>query len=178
VPPPVPDSVSNFAAAEFRAAPDPKAQVEELIRLEEVVENGTASLNQRATTLGALAVAALGAFGVFAGKISELDESHQAKVLVAIGIAVASVALFIAAALALWSARPSRNWVQRFAKVNRPVVRGDLSDRGERVTLAVKGQLLRNRSKAGLMTWAYGAITVALVAVTFAVVVVAVNAPG
>jgi formate hydrogenlyase subunit 3/multisubunit Na+/H+ antiporter MnhD subunit len=178
VSPPVPDCVSTFAAAKFETADDPKAQLEELIRLEEVVEKGSASLNQRATTLGALAVAALGAFGIFAGKIGELEESHQAKVLVAIALAVASIALFLAAAMALWAARPSRDWVQRFGKAHRPVVRGDLSDRGERVAVAVKGQLLRNKAKAGRMSWAYGAIALALVAVTFAVVVVAVNAPG
>ncbi len=147
-------------------------QLNEMRRLAAVLEAGSSSLNQRATTLAGLAVAGLGTFGLFAGKLNEVHGA-DARQIVAIALAVASFSLAIGAGFALFAVFPGGRWAVVFSAEAKPLIEGDLTKRGEATAAMVKMQLARNSEKAVWMKRAYGATAVALIAVFVAVVSVA-----
>jgi uncharacterized protein involved in cysteine biosynthesis len=138
---------------------------------------GSGSLNQRATTLAALAVAALGAFGIFSAQIGEIDPSGL-SIAAAVLVGIAGVALLGAAIFALASVLPAGKWTATFADRVETVARGQLDTdlRCRHLLRAVKAQLERNYQKATLMKKAYGLTGVALLAATLAVVAALVGA--
>jgi hypothetical protein len=149
-------------------------EVRELVRLSEILEKGSSSLNQRATTLAALTVAALGAFGVFAGKIHELDGGNT-QGFVAIALIVASSALALSAGVGLWAVVPRNDWKEKFEAESQPIVKGDLNKRIETLRSRVTNQTVRNSWKAGRMKVSYLLTGIALVAAAAAVVAVAIS---
>jgi len=169
---------AEFAAAEGtvgNATDAPEVQIAELRRLAAVLETGSSSLNQRATTLAGLAVAGIGTFGLFAGKLAEIHGA-DAREVVAIALVAASVFLAISAGCALLTVLPGGKWGPSFAEEAQPVIQGDLGQRGQKSAAMVKSQLKRNSEKAIRMRWAYRSTAVALIAVVVAVVAVALQA--
>jgi len=138
---------------------------------------GSGSLNQRATTLGALAAAALGAFGIFSNQIGGLHPSGL-SIAAAILVGTAAFALLAAAGTALASVLPSGKWTATFAARVEMVAEGQLSTdlRSRHLLRAVKMQLERNYQKATLMKKAYWLTGVALVAATLAVITTLIGA--
>ncbi|MFL5872218.1 MAG: hypothetical protein ACJ75T_01910 [Solirubrobacterales bacterium] len=177
--------VSAAVDAEFAAAVGtvgdatdaPDVQIAELRRLAAVLETGSSSLNQRATTLAGLAVAGIGTFGLFAGKLAEIHGA-DARELVAIALVAASVFLAISAGFALLAVLPGGKWGRSFAEEAQPVIQGELGQRGQKSAAMVKSQLKRNSEKAIRMRWAYRSTAVALIAVVVAVVAVALQEAG
>lgn len=138
---------------------------------------GSGSLNQRATTLAALAVAALGAFGIFSAQVGKIDPSGL-SIAVAVLIGISGFALFLAAVFALVSVHPSGRWTATFAARVETVAAGQLETtlRSRHQLRAVKMQLARNYQKAMLMKRAYWLTGLALLAATLAVMTVLVGA--
>jgi hypothetical protein len=176
---------TNLAVAQLRQATSPaklgrrkrKRQLRELRRLATLLDQGSVSLNQRATTLAALAVAALGAFGVFATRFGEIDDEGL-RIAAAALLAVASFSLLAAALLALWSARPAGRWTVHFAVGAEGVVDATATpaEMADHLTKTIQVQLERNKDKAKLMKRASTCSSVALVAATLAVIGVALDA--
>ncbi|MCW2979911.1 MAG: hypothetical protein JWO14_1638 [Solirubrobacterales bacterium] len=154
-------------------APD-ELEVQELIRLSEILEQGSSSLNQRATTLAALTVTALGAFGVFAGKIHELHGGIT-KAFVAVALVDASLALVLSAGIGLLAVAPGSDWREKFEAESRPILAGRLDKRVETLRERVTKQTERNSWKANRMKVSYLLTSVALVAAAAAVVAVAIS---
>lgn len=138
---------------------------------------GSGSLNQRATTLAALAVAALGAFGIFSAQIGQIDPPGL-SIAVAVLIGIAGFALFLAALFAMASALPSGRWTATFAARVETVAEGklDMTLHSRHLPRAVKMQLARNYQKATLMKKAYWLTGIALLAATLAVITALVGA--
>jgi len=145
--------------------------------MDQALGQGSGSLNQRATTLAALAVAALGAFGIFSAQIGEIDPSGL-SIAVAVLIGIAGFALFLAAVFALASVLPSGRWTAIFAARVETVAEGQLDTtlRSRHLLRAVKMQLERNYQKATLMKKAYWLTGIALLAATLAVITALVGA--
>ena len=152
-----------------------RLQLAELKHLAEVLDKGSVSLNQRATTLAALAVAALGAFGVFGSRLGQAHP-HRLAIASAAFLAIATIALAIAAVLALLAAAPGSNseWSTNFATRAARVLEGSMSDTGQLDHFAVEitRQLVRNKKKAVRMRRAYRCSLVAIVSASLAVGVV------
>jgi len=175
---------SNLAVAQLTQAKlgdlkgsERRRQVKELLRLTGLLEQGSVSLNQRATTLAALAVAALGAFGAFATRLSEIHSLGMTIAAAAL-LTAATVALLAAALFALRSARPGGKWSDNFAAWSRTAIEQppDRDALAEHLASTIKMQLRRNRDKAELMKHAYRSSTLAVIAAALAVTVVAVDA--
>lgn len=143
----------------------------------DALAQGSGSLNQRATTLAALAVAALGAFGVFSAQIGKIDPPGL-SIAVAALVGIAGFALFLAAVFALASVLPSGRWTATFAARVETVAEGQLDTtlRSRHLLRAVKMQLARNYQKATLMKKAYWLTGIALLAATLAVLTALVGA--
>jgi hypothetical protein len=154
------------------ATPPPEVQIMELRRLSTVLEAGSSSLNQRATTLAGLAVAGIGTFGLFAGKLAEVDGAHG-RHIVAYALVAATVFLALGAAFALVAVLPGGKWGQSFAEEAKPLIEGKLNQRGEKSAAMVAMQLKRNSGKAVWMKRAYRSTGLALIAIVVAVVAVA-----
>lgn len=131
---------------------------------------GSGSLNQRATTLAALAVAALGAFGIFSAQIGEIDPQGL-SIAAASLVGIAGFALLAASLFALTSVLPSGRWTATFAARVETVAEGrlDTNLRSRHLLKAVKMQLARNYQKATHMKRAYWLTGIALLAATMAV---------
>jgi hypothetical protein len=151
-------------------------QLEELEGMVAVLEQGSASLNQRATTLSSLAAAALGAFGIFASQVGSV-ELGGLKIAAAALLTLAALALLAGAYYALSSVRPAGRWSDNFARRAEVVAKGDMraSLRLEYLVETVQMQLERNNSKAMLMKKSYQWAAFALLAATSAVIVVLVD---
>jgi hypothetical protein len=149
-------------------------EVQELIRLSEILEQGSASLNQRATTLAALTVAALGLFGVFAGKIHGLHGGIT-RGFVAVALIDATLALVLSAFVNLLAIVPRGDWREKFEAESRPILAGRLDKRVQTLRARVTNQAERNRWKADRMKVSYLLTSVALVAVATAVVAVTIS---
>lgn len=154
-----------------------KRQLCELQRLTALLEQGSISLNQRATTLSALAVAALGAFGAFATRLGDIH-SQGLTIATSALLVVASLALLAAALFALYSARPGGKWSENFAIGAKAAIEGvtDGPVQAEHLKTTIQMQLGRNGRKAELMKHAYFWSTIAVIAVALAVTVVGVDA--
>lgn len=154
-----------------------KKQESELEKMIKALGQGSGSLNQRATTLAALAVAALGAFGVFSAQVGKIDPSGL-SIAVAGSIGIAGFALLVAAGFALAAVLPAGKWTATFAARVETVAEGKLDTElhSRHLLQAVKDQLERNYQKATLMKKAYWFTAVALLAATLAVVAALVGA--
>jgi hypothetical protein len=150
-----------------------KRQLEELEKMIEALAQGSGSLNQRATTLAALAAAALGAFGVFSAQMDEITPSGL-SIAAAVLVGVSSIALLAGAGFALKSVRPWGRWTANFAANVESVAKGEmgLELRCLYLLRAVKTQLERNHMKATVMRRAYLLTGVALMSATASVIVV------
>ena len=155
-----------------------RIQLGELKHLAEVLDKGSISLNQRATTLAALAVAALAAFGVFASRLGQAHP-HGLAVASAALVAIAGISLAIAAVLALLAAAPGSNseWSKNFATWATCVIEGSMSkqEQLEHFSREIPRQLRRNKRKAVRMRRAYRCSLGAVVSATLAVGVVVVS---
>jgi hypothetical protein len=172
-------SIERLAAAEPPKSLTPaerQVQLRELRHLAEQLEQGSASLNQRATTLAALGVAALGVFGAFATRLGGLHD-EVLTILTAAALAIGSLALVRAALYALDSVRPGGNWSRNFADRARVSIEAptDGAAQATHLVKAIKTQLERNKYKADTMRCANFYSSVALVAVTVAVLFVGVD---
>jgi hypothetical protein len=173
-------SIERLAEAEppkSLTSAERKDQLRELRHLVEQLEQGSASLNQRATTLAALGVAALGVFGAFATRLGGLHY-EVLTILTAAALAIGSLALVRAALYALDSVRPGGDWSRNFADRARVSIETPTDDAAQATHLveAIKVQLDRNRYKAATMRRANFYSSMALVAVTAAVLIVGVDA--
>jgi len=138
---------------------------------------GSSSLNQRATTLAALAAAALGAFGVFSSQVGDIDPQWL-SIVAATFVGIAAVTLVAAAGFALASVLPGGKWTATFAARVESVAEGKLDPKlhSRHLLRATKEQLERNYQKATLMKKAYWLTGIALVAATVAVMAALVGA--
>ena len=169
-------AVEALTRAKVAPAKNAKKREQQILELEEMVsslEKGSSSLNQRATTLAALAVAALGAFGIFASRLDSIG-NEVLQIVIAGLLVVTSLALLVAASFALWSVRPAGWWSENFADRAEDVMAGQMGERRrlDHLSRTAKVQLQRNNEKARRMKQAYDASAVALVAATSAVVTI------
>lgn len=169
--------LQHVRSTSARSSEERKEQLRELEEMVKTLEGGSSSLNQRATTLAALAVAALGAFGIFASRISSVQMGGMA---IAAGslLGIASLALLVTAGFALWSARPGGKWSENFASRAEVVIEGRMEFKIhlDHLVETVKLQLKRNHNKARRMKRAYDSSAIALVTGTSSVIVVLVDA--
>jgi len=173
-------AIERLRQVELTPAETEKGKKQQLGELEKMIKalgQGSGSLNQRATTLAALAVAALGAFGVFSAHIGDINPSGL-KIAAAALVGTAGVALLAAATFALASVLPGGRWTATFADRVETVAEGKLDTdlRCRHLLRAIKAQLERNYQKATLMKKAYWLTGVALVAATLAVITALIGA--
>lgn len=159
-----------------RSTEERSRQLGELENMVAELEQGSSSLNQRATTLSTLAVAALGTFGVFAAQLDSITMRGLA-IATAVLLGAASFALLFAAWFALRSVRPAGKWSDNFAVRAEAVAKGEMGDRRrlEHLVRTVQSQLERNNTKARSMKLANDCAAGAVVAATAAVIPVLVD---
>jgi hypothetical protein len=156
------------------ASEDARRQFAELERLQAVLDNGSTSLNHRATTLAGLAVAALGAVGIFATRLADVEPNLLTR-LAAISLIVSAIGLILTTIEALRAASPECMWANAFSEWATSVIGGYMTREARLLHLegAIKHQLGRNQGKVGRMKRAYDGCRVAILGVAIAVVLTA-----